>query len=89
MEECLRYFRHALDLPRTVPTWDEWWRQAAEDPRLRAATEGRRSIFERNYPDDEFCPPAEWHVEALLDAGFGEVGVVWRSGGSAIVAALR
>jgi len=75
--------------PEAGPSWDDWWRQVAEDPRLRPAAEARQSIFLHNYPEHEFCPPAEWHLDTLLDAGFREVGVVWRSGASAIVAALR
>lgn len=69
--------------------WDAWWERAARDPALRAATEERRAVFATNYPIEEFSPPAEWHIAALRDAGFSEVGVVWRSGTGAVVAAVR
>jgi trans-aconitate methyltransferase len=69
--------------------WDAWWEQAARDPGLQAATAQRRAVFATNYPIEEFSPPADWHIEALSEAGFVEVGVVWRSGAGAVVAAVR
>jgi len=70
-------------------TWDDEWEEAAADPMLRDAAIQRRAVFSTNYPTEEFSPPADWHIAALRDAGFTEVGVVWRSGAGAIVAALR
>jgi SAM-dependent methyltransferase len=58
--------------------WDAWWDKAARDPALRLATAQRRAVFPSNYPTEEFSPPAEWHISALRDAGFTELGVVWR-----------
>jgi SAM-dependent methyltransferase len=69
--------------------WDAWWDKAARDPVLRLAAAERRAVFTTNYPTEEFSPPAEWHIAALSDAGFTEVGVVWRSGTGAVVAAVR
>jgi hypothetical protein len=46
-------------------------------------------VFSTTYPTDEFSPPADWHINALHDAGFAEVDVVWRSGTGAIVAGVR
>jgi SAM-dependent methyltransferase len=69
--------------------WDAWWEQASRDPGLRPAMTQRQLVFEIGYPTEEFSPPAAWHIAALRDAGFSEVGVVWRSGGSAVVAAVR
>jgi SAM-dependent methyltransferase len=69
--------------------WDEWWEAAARDPLLTAAVADRRGVFDGNYPTEEFSPPADWHINALRDAGFAEADVVWRSGSSAIVAAVR
>jgi SAM-dependent methyltransferase len=65
--------------------WDAWWDQASRDPALRTAMTQRRLV----YPTEEFSPPADWHIDALRDAGFAEAGVVWRSGASAVVAAVR
>jgi trans-aconitate methyltransferase len=69
--------------------WDAWWATAASDPTLRFATAERRAVFTTNYPTEEFSPPADWHIAALSEAGFDEAGVVWRSGTSAVVAAIR
>jgi SAM-dependent methyltransferase len=68
--------------------WDAWWEKAARDPALRFASAERRTVFTSNYPSEEFSPPAEWHIAALRKAGFTEVGVVWRSGTGAVVAAV-
>ena len=51
----------------------------------RAALEG---LFGGDH-SASFEPPAEWHAGALVDAGFAEAGVAWRSGTGAIVAAVR
>ena len=69
--------------------WDAWWDEAAKDAALAVASEQRRALFGGNYPSEEFSPPADWHIAALLDAGFAEAGVVWRSGAGAVVAAVR
>jgi SAM-dependent methyltransferase len=69
--------------------WDAWWEQAAADPVLQDAAVQRRTVFSASYPTEEFSPPADWHITALQDAGFAEVGVVWRSGTGAIVAGVR
>jgi SAM-dependent methyltransferase len=69
--------------------WDAWWEQASCEPALQSAMAQRQAVFETSYPTEEFSPPADWHMAALADAGFTEVGVVWRSGGGAVVAAVR
>lgn len=69
--------------------WDAWWDSAARDPVLRPAVAERNEVFDGNYPVEEFSPPADWHIEALRDAGFAEAGVVWRAGSAAVVAAVR
>lgn len=69
--------------------WDAWWDQVSCDPALRSAMAQRSAVFETSYPTEEFSPPAAWHIAALRDAGFSEAGVVWRSGGGAVVAAVR
>lgn len=84
-----RLDRERREASRPEMTWDEWWASAALDPLLRGPFELRRGVFETTYPAEEFSPPADWHVSALEDAGFAEVGVVWRSGAAAVVAAVR
>jgi SAM-dependent methyltransferase len=69
--------------------WDAWWEQAASDPALEAAMAQRHAVFPTSYPTEEFSPPADWHIAALREAGFTEVGLWWRSGVGAVVAAVR
>jgi O-methyltransferase involved in polyketide biosynthesis len=67
----------------------EQMQQASRDPALVSAMAERHAVFDSNYPTDEFSPPADWHTAALREAGFTEVGVLWRSGQGAVVAAVR
>jgi SAM-dependent methyltransferase len=71
------------------PDWDGWWDLAAADPLLAEAVAERRTLFGGSTHPDSFAPPSSWHVQALLGAGFREAGVAWRSGPSAMVAAVR
>ena len=80
--------RHHHEHPNRT-SWDAWWDAAAGDPLLAAAVSERNAVFTSNYPDEEFSPPADWHVKTLRDAGFAEAEVVWRTGSTAIVAAVR
>jgi SAM-dependent methyltransferase len=84
-----RLRKRRTGMPRADACWDAWWEQAAQDPALAAATTQRQAVFETNYPTEEFSPPADWHISALIEAGFTEAGVVWRAGAGAVVAALR
>ena len=70
-------------------TWDQWWESVGADPFLGEALEQRSLVFDSTYPAQEFSPPAGWHCSALLEGGFSEAGVVYRSLGAAIVAAVR
>jgi SAM-dependent methyltransferase len=71
------------------PDWDGWWELAADDPLLADAVAERQTLFGGVSHPTSFSPPSSWHVQALLDAGFREAGVAWRSGPSAMVAAAR
>lgn len=81
--------RGSLSPEERRAVWNAWWTQASRDATLQPTIERRRAVFATGYPTEEFSPPADWHLEVLRDAGFTEVGVVWRSGASAVVAALR
>jgi trans-aconitate methyltransferase len=83
--EARRSARHAAG---AVPSWKGWWDTAAADPVLAPLVEKRRQIYPTGH-SPEWNPPASWHLRALETAGFGEVGVVWRGGPDAAVAALR
>ena len=71
------------------PDWEGWWAIAAADPVIAEAVAERTAHFGGVNHPDHFHPPSSWHAQALLDAGFSEAGVVWRSGAGAVVAALR
>jgi SAM-dependent methyltransferase len=71
------------------PDWDAWWEIAAADPLIAAAVAERRAHFGGVNHPAEFDPPSSWHAQALRVAGCEEAGVVWRSGGGAVVAAVR
>ena len=71
------------------PDWNAWWDIAAADPLIADAVAERRAHFGGVNHPAEFDPPSSWHAQALRDAGFEEAGVVWRSGGGAVVAAVR
>jgi SAM-dependent methyltransferase len=71
------------------PSWDGWWDLASADPLLADAVAERLAFFGGVHHPAEFDPPSSWHAQALLDGGFREAGVAWRSGRSAMVAAVR
>ncbi|MFD4900651.1 class I SAM-dependent methyltransferase [Streptomyces sp. NPDC058411] len=75
--------------------WADWWDAAARDPLLAAATAERFALL-----GDPRRPRADagrrdrptltrWHIETLLEQGFGEARQVWCSASDALVAALR
>jgi SAM-dependent methyltransferase len=81
--------RHQTGRDGRRARWDAWWEQASRDPALQPAMTQRHLVFETGYPTEEFSPAADWHIAALRDAGFTEVGVLWRSYANAVVAAVR
>jgi len=83
--EARRLTRHAAG---AVLNWRAWWDHVAADPVLGPLVARRTEVFGET-PSAEFTPPLSWHVGALRDAGFTEVGIVWRGGGDAAVAAVR
>jgi trans-aconitate methyltransferase len=72
-----------------LEAWNAWWKRAAADPRLVGPMAERATLFGGDDHPPSFSPPSAWHLDALAAAGFAEVGVAWRSGTDAIVAALR
>lgn len=70
------------------PDWQGWWEEVAADPMLADAATARLELFGGNH-SATFIPSARWHIDALAEAGFREVGVTWRSGPGAVVAAVR
>jgi SAM-dependent methyltransferase len=72
-----------------VHDWKAWWDKVEADEHLGPLMAERREVFPAVVGHNEWSPPAAWHVEALRKAGFSEVGLVWRGGPDAAVAAVR
>ncbi|MEV4202320.1 class I SAM-dependent methyltransferase [Micromonospora globbae] len=69
-------------------SWSQWWERAAADPALAPLVERRHAIYPSGH-SPEWTPPASWHLTALTDAGYTEVGTLWRGGADAAVVAVR
>lgn len=68
-------------------SWSDWWDRAAADPVLGPLVNERKQIFGEKHGTD-WLPPVSWHLSALRDAGYAEVGLVWRGTLDAAVAAV-
>jgi SAM-dependent methyltransferase len=67
--------------------WRGWWDAVRADPDLSdAVSERERRQFD--HPEETETSLAV-HEQALREAGFSEVGVLWRKGTDAVLAALR
>ena len=76
----------AQRVPSQLP-WREWWALVLADPDLAAEAAARNAI---GLPElAEFFADEDWHRSSLTAAGFAEVGVVWRSLSSAVIAARK
>ncbi|MDR7278346.1 class I SAM-dependent methyltransferase [Catenuloplanes atrovinosus] len=80
--------REARYAAGAVLSWDAWWEHAKSDPTLGPLVAQRAELFAADHAQ-EWLPPASWHVRALRDAGFTEVGLIWRGAQDAAVAAVR
>ncbi|MFJ9516932.1 class I SAM-dependent methyltransferase [Kitasatospora sp. NPDC101801] len=70
-----------------VLDWQGWWAAAATDPLLAEPVAARSAVY-RDHKDCE-VHPADWHTARLVEAGFREAGVAWRSVSDSLVAAVR
>jgi len=68
-------------------SWRQWWEHVAADPTLGPLVAERKRLFADHVTD--WNPPVSWHLNALREAGYREVGLVWRGTRDAAVAALR
>lgn len=87
LEEARRS-RRAAATAAGVPDWDAWWREVRRHPELKALVAERDRRFGGNHAHS-FVPTMAWHLDALRAAGFAEVGLIWRGGTDAAVAAIR
>ncbi|MGK5740940.1 class I SAM-dependent methyltransferase [Micromonospora sp. URMC 103] len=71
-----------------VLSWSDWWVRAGADPALAPLVRRRQAIYPTGH-SPEWNPPVSWHLAALADAGYTEVGTLWRGGADAAVAAVR
>ncbi|MZD08864.1 methyltransferase domain-containing protein [Streptomyces sp. SID5785] len=75
--------------------WAAWWGEAAADPVLAEDASRRFALLgdpreRRTDPRRRDRPTTtRWHLDTLLDRGFGEARQVWCSASDALVAALR
>ncbi|MFJ3144613.1 class I SAM-dependent methyltransferase [Streptomyces halstedii] len=75
--------------------WVDWWQAVADDPVLAGAAAERFALLgDPRKPRTGDGPRdrptlTRWHVETLLEQGFGEARQVWCSASDALVAALR
>jgi SAM-dependent methyltransferase len=69
-------------------SWSAWWEAVAADPLLseRAAERSRRRV-EAGHHGSESSQLAT-HVEALIQAGFAEVGTLWQRGDNRLLCAV-
>jgi SAM-dependent methyltransferase len=67
--------------------WRGWWDAVRADPVLSEAV-AERERREFDHPEESETDLAV-HEQALREAGFAEVGVLWRKGTDAVLAALR
>ncbi|MFC0505774.1 class I SAM-dependent methyltransferase [Micromonospora costi] len=71
-----------------VLSWSDWWDRAGAEPALSELVQRRHEIYPTGH-SPEWNPPVSWHLAALADAGYTEVGTLWRGGTDAAVAAVR
>lgn len=74
--------RFGVDSP---PQWDQWWDDVLSDPVLSQFTSRKATSGHHTSGSGDLAT----HVEALIEAGFAEVGTVWQSGHNRVVCAVR
>jgi SAM-dependent methyltransferase len=69
-------------------SWSAWWEAVAADPLLSdRVAERRRRQVEAGHHGTESTQLAT-HVEALIQAGFAEVGTLWQRGDNRLLCAV-
>ncbi|MCX4750835.1 class I SAM-dependent methyltransferase [Kitasatospora sp. NBC_01287] len=87
LDQAQQERRQEQERSEGVLDWAQWWQAAAADPRLAAPVAARSALY-RDHKDGELHP-AEWHTARLVEVGFAEAGVAWRSVSDALVTAIR
>jgi trans-aconitate methyltransferase len=78
---------------RATEDWTAWWEALEREPEMRALIAERRRRF-RWHAEYMSAPGykmtgVEFHIAALQEAGFREVGIVWQRGDNWIVLAVK
>ncbi|MEV0534944.1 class I SAM-dependent methyltransferase [Kitasatospora sp. NPDC050463] len=85
--EAFQQRRQVREKAEGVLDWAEWWAAAEADPLLAEQVAARNALYGSHA--DGASHPADWHTARLVEAGFLEAGVAWRSVTDALVAAVR
>ncbi|MEV4616834.1 class I SAM-dependent methyltransferase [Kitasatospora sp. NPDC049258] len=86
-DEAFQRRRQERERAEGVLDWAQWWAAAAADPLLAEHVAARDLIYGAHR--DPQSHPAGWHTARLVEAGFREAGVLWRSATDSLVAAVR
>jgi trans-aconitate methyltransferase len=71
-----------------VENWQQWWAALAQEPALTELIAERERYF-ANREQTWSNPVYEVHAAALREAGFREVGVIWRNGDNCVLMAVH
>jgi SAM-dependent methyltransferase len=94
LRAAARKFRHpgrgrpGRPTPGSPPSWHTWWEEVGKEPALRAELALRSARFPREHAGTR-TPDLAGHRRRLLRAGFREAEVVWSTGESRVLAAVR
>lgn len=86
-ERAVRHREAAQFANETGMSWSQWWSLLARQEELREAFSQREAL--QLARSAEFFQPAEWHKRELIDSGFSEAAVIWRSFSSAVLVAVK
>ncbi|MGH3934823.1 MAG: hypothetical protein ACRDS1_07600 [Pseudonocardiaceae bacterium] len=81
--------RQAAALARGFEAWQDWWDVLGDEPALRDAFAQRARLWPDDGASDKRSAGLAFHEAALLEAGFGEVGVIWQDLEERVLMALR
>ena len=76
---------------RGVENWESWWAALAQEPGMEPLVAERKRRFTpaNHNPDDSHNPISDFYQAALRNAGFREVGVIWRNLDNQVIMAVR
>jgi ubiquinone/menaquinone biosynthesis C-methylase UbiE len=89
LAERSRVAREARYATGAALSWKGWWDLIRRDESLSPLVARRDELFPSTGSHNEWAPNASWHLDALREAGFTQVGLIWRGGRDAVVAGVR